>query len=98
MFDPVVSCLMSPGRGEQLPTLEDWLARPEWHAQADCRGTGTAAFIQGRGGDYGPARAMCARCEVRAEGLQYSLDDATMTGLWGGTTDAERRELRRAVA
>lgn len=98
MPDPVVAWLMSPGRGEQLPALEDWLRRPAWHSRAVCRGTGTAAFSQGRGGDYGPARELCAGCEVRQECLDYTLDHPEMVGLWGGTTDAERREVRRAVA
>jgi WhiB family redox-sensing transcriptional regulator len=32
---------------------------------------------------------------VRAECLDYALSDESLTGLWGGTTDMERRMIRR---
>lgn len=98
MTDAVTRWLMSPGRGEVLPSLEDWLARPEWMRDAACRATGTAVFIRGRGGDYGAARALCAACEVRAECLEVALANPELVGLWGGTSDRERREMRRGSA
>jgi hypothetical protein len=50
---------MSPGRGEQLPTLEDWLDRSAWHLDADaaCWGRGPDAFVRGPKADYGATRA-----------------------------------------
>jgi hypothetical protein len=32
---------------------------------------------------------------VRQHCLDYALQDDSLTGLWGGTTDVERREIRR---
>jgi WhiB family transcriptional regulator, redox-sensing transcriptional regulator len=41
------------------------------------------------------AKAVCARCAVRAECLSYAL--ATMPeGIWGGTTEEERLAARRS--
>jgi len=40
------------------------------------------------------AKAVCGRCAVRANCLSYALE--TMPeGIWGGTTDQERRAARR---
>ena len=46
--------------------------------------------------DYEAVRALCAACPVRQECLEVALADSDLLGLWGGTTDAERRELRRS--
>jgi WhiB family redox-sensing transcriptional regulator len=86
------------------PTLEEFLERPEWMKRAECRGTDTAVFFPERGDSLEPARAICERCEVRPECLEYALslaDGAGLTkGVWGGTSDRERARirLRRASA
>jgi WhiB family transcriptional regulator, redox-sensing transcriptional regulator len=40
------------------------------------------------------AKAVCARCTVRANCLSYALETLP-EGIWGGTTDQERRAARR---
>lgn len=40
------------------------------------------------------ARRLCGGCEVRTECLAYALTN-NETGIWGGTNDDERRQLRR---
>jgi hypothetical protein len=52
--------------------------RPAWHAQAACRGMGTAMFFPGRTDDLDDARAVCARCNVKAECLAAALEDPTI--------------------
>ncbi len=89
---------MAPGVPDEPLTLEDFLRRPEWHQQALCRGEGAAMFVRGPKADYGRLRAICGACPVRDECLSFALADDSLIGLWGGTTDAERREMRRAVA
>jgi hypothetical protein len=42
--------------------------------------------------------AICGRCEVRDECLAMAMADASLTGCWGGTTDAQRTALRRRAA
>jgi WhiB family transcriptional regulator, redox-sensing transcriptional regulator len=91
--------LMQPHAGHIPVMLEDILHRPEWHRDAACRGSGASGFIKSTGGAYGATRQKCARCPVRQQCLDFALADESIVGLWGGTTDAERRELRRrAVA
>ena len=40
------------------------------------------------------AKAICARCLVIAECLGYALATGQDAGVWGGTTEQERRALR----
>jgi WhiB family transcriptional regulator, redox-sensing transcriptional regulator len=42
------------------------------------------------------AKAVCVRCSVRAECLQWALDTAQDAGVWGGLSEEERRAIRRA--
>jgi len=41
------------------------------------------------------ARSICQGCVVRAECLEWAVQTGQAAGIWGGTTTAERRELRR---
>ena len=41
------------------------------------------------------AKAVCRGCPVRAECLRYAMQTAQDHGIWGGTTDEERRVARR---
>ncbi len=40
------------------------------------------------------AKAVCRRCSVREACLRWALDMDQFTGVWGGTSEAERRALR----
>ncbi|MGW4485436.1 WhiB family transcriptional regulator [Amycolatopsis sp. NPDC004368] len=41
------------------------------------------------------AKAVCARCPVREACLSYALDNGLDNGIFGGTTELERRKLVR---
>lgn len=41
------------------------------------------------------AKAICARCEIQQACLGYALDAGSVQGVWGGTTEDERRRLVR---
>ncbi len=90
--------LMSTTGAELPSSLDELVGRPSWHQDAACRGRVTARFVQGPGVSYGDLRGLCERCPVRRECLEMALADPDLLGLWGGTNDRERRELRRAVA
>ena len=75
-----------PG-GDSAPDLDAVLdllarARPAWHADALCREHPEVNFFPERGESAEPAKAVCARCAVRAECAAYGADEAA--GIWGG--------------
>lgn len=76
--------------------LEEILLRPHWHSSAACRGHGNELFFPGRGEGSEPARAICASCPVRDECLAAGMN--THQGIWGGTSERERRRLRRSTS
>ena len=72
-----------------------------WQESAACRGKDQNTF-------YGPdapesttdrnnreeaAKLVCGTCSVKAECLRYSLARHETYGIWGGTTERERRGL-----
>jgi len=68
---------------------------PDWMSRAACRGMDPALFFPPkRGTPISPtARVTCAGCPVSAECLDHALVEHERDGLWGGTTDRERRRL-----
>jgi WhiB family redox-sensing transcriptional regulator len=42
------------------------------------------------------AKAVCAICEARTSCLEFALATNQESGIWGGTTEEERRKLRKA--
>ncbi len=71
--------------------------RPEWRDLAACRGLDPDLFYPEQGDNIGlaKARAVCAPCEVRSACLAYALDAVEQHGVWGGTSESERRKMRR---
>jgi WhiB family transcriptional regulator, redox-sensing transcriptional regulator len=46
--------------------------------------------------DIEAAKRVCQRCPVMTACLHRALDLGQVSGIWGGTTEEERRALRRA--
>jgi len=76
----------------------------EWQYRALCHGR-MDLFFSDRNSDNRnqwltpadrKAKALCARCPVRKECLEYGLGEEF--GIWGGTRPPERRGLRRGRA
>lgn len=72
----------------------------DWQHRAACRDEDPELFFPIS--DVGPgaqqtaqAKAICARCPVRTECLNYALENRLDYGIFGGTTETERRELAR---
>jgi WhiB family redox-sensing transcriptional regulator len=73
----------------------------DWRLRAACLSADPDLFfpISAHGSSavqLGRAKAVCARCAVRPDCLRYALGQPGLQGVWGGTTDTERRGLRRA--
>lgn len=80
---------------------DGWPAPASWRDQAACRDTDTDMFFPA--GTTGPAleqaeraKAVCARCEVSRQCLEYALRTHQDVGVWGGTDEDERCRLRRS--
>lgn len=68
---------------------------PEWFDVALCAQVDPDAHWPDKGGSVAAAMATCAACDVRAQCLAYALDNDERYGVWGGTTEMERRKIRR---
>ncbi|MGH2731307.1 MAG: WhiB family transcriptional regulator [Actinomycetota bacterium] len=67
----------------------------EWQVNARCTEVDPEIFFPERGGSSRAARAVCADCTVRLECLEYALNNKEQFGIWGGTSERERRRLRK---
>ena len=66
-----------------------------WQERALCAQTDPEAFFPEKGGSTREAKKVCLGCEVRSECLEYALNNKEQFGIWGGTSERERRRLRR---
>ena len=90
----VLTWTMTPGLGEEFPSLEGLLHRPAWMAEGACRGEDPALFFPARGASTSMAKAVCAGCPVRVQCLDYAAVHPTAEGVWGGTSHRQRKRLR----
>ena len=72
-----------------------------WRAASACRDTDPDLFFPvGTTGtaleQIKAAKAICKECTVRAECLEYALVNNQESGIWGGTSEDERRALRKS--
>lgn len=63
----------------------------DWYDDAACQGLGWTEFFDGEGS---VGRRICATCPVRLRCLQFAINNAVTTGIWGGMTPLERRRSR----
>ncbi|MBB6122067.1 WhiB family transcriptional regulator [Nocardiopsis algeriensis] len=66
----------------------------QWTTRARCRRVDPdALFVQGAAQNR--AKLICRDCPVRVQCLADALDNRVEFGVWGGTTERERRALLR---
>jgi WhiB family redox-sensing transcriptional regulator len=68
-----------------LALVGDEEAEVSWQERALCE----------KGGSTREAKKVCVSCEVRAECLEYALENDERFGIWGGLSERERRKLKR---
>lgn len=76
-------------------------AGADWRSLSACRDTDPELFFPlsawGPGqAQIASAKAICASCQVRSDCLQFALRSGQEFGVWGGTSEDERRAMRRA--
>jgi WhiB family redox-sensing transcriptional regulator len=71
-----------------------------WRRDASCQDTDPELFFPvGTTGQalvqIANAKAVCAQCPVSHQCLEFALSTNQDSGIWGGTSEEERRKLRR---
>lgn len=69
-----------------------------WMARGNCADKPPSLFFPSDGVGVEIARKVCADCPVKMQCLDYALDQRIDHGVWGGTSERERRRLLRARA
>lgn len=69
-----------------------------WWEQANCLGLDTDSFYPEQGEPNGTAKRVCARCPVQAQCLEHALATDERYGIWGGTSEHERRTFEKKAA
>lgn len=66
-----------------------------WMEDALCAQTDPDIFYPEKGGSTAPATSICEGCAVRAECLEYAIANDIRHGIWGGTSDNDRKRISR---
>lgn len=89
--------------GPRVSFTLDSDAAEDWRHGAECFGEDPELFFPI--GNTGPAllqiedaKAVCRRCPVIDQCLQWALESGQDCGVWGGMSEDERRALKRRVA
>jgi hypothetical protein len=82
--------------GVDVPGLAELIDEPAWMRDALCREYPEVSFVPGTGKRLEPARRVCADCLVPRRCNGYAMADDSLEGVWGGTSERERRQLRAA--
>ncbi len=69
-----------------------------WAAYGACRTADPDLFFPATEMEAAHALRICATCPVQEECLDYALMARERYGIWGGTTERERRRLLRRSA
>ena len=69
-----------------------------WQDYANCLGVDPDLFFPERGASTKEAKEVCRGCVVRAQCLEYALENSEKFGIWGGMSERERRRIRRQRA
>lgn len=83
---------------ESVSTMK---SQDDWRSLGACRHEDPELFFPivptGRGlQQVSRAKAICARCQVRTQCLSFAIETVQDHGVWGGTSEEERRAMRRA--
>jgi len=66
-----------------------------WRKHAACQGIDPEIFYPVADEEADAAKAICAVCTVREACLEHALAHREREGVWGGTTERERRRIHR---
>lgn len=71
----------------------------DWRVRAACSGYPNSLFFPATDradeAEVDKATSICSVCPVSDACLEYALETNQRSGIWGGTTEKERKSLRR---
>ncbi len=104
---PPMHCILNPAKEPDVSILASSLALGSadytWRDGAICRDTDPELFFPiGTTGQallqISRAKSVCSECPVSVDCLEFAIETNQDTGIWGGTSEEERRQLRRDIA
>jgi WhiB family redox-sensing transcriptional regulator len=67
-----------------------------WMAEGNCREHPPTTFFPSDGVGVEVAKRICATCPVAAPCLEYALQNRIDHGVWGGTSERQRRRILKS--
>ena len=64
-----------------------------WQDGALCAQADAEAWFPEKGGSVKAPKKICGACPVRADCLEYALENRFTYGIWGGLTERQRRAI-----
>ena len=68
----------------------------DWMAEGNCRTEPPATFFPNDGVGVEVAKRICQGCPVTETCLEYALTNRIDHGVWGGTSERQRRRILKA--
>ena len=67
-----------------------------WMATGNCNNHPPAVFFPSDGVGVETAKEICSSCPVKEECLDYALEHRVDHGVWGATSERQRRRILKA--
>ena len=88
-----------PDQEIDVQSLPKQVSPPDfWQDRSACYGLDPEVFFPTTEEEAGLALSYCSACSVRETCLAWALQNGERYGVWGGTTEQQRRRLMRHVA
>ncbi|MDR1448000.1 MAG: WhiB family transcriptional regulator [Candidatus Ancillula sp.] len=68
-----------------------------WQLDALCAKVDPELFFPDKGGSTRDAKRVCGECTVKGQCLAFAIENDQRFGIWGGTSERERRSIRRKL-
>lgn len=78
---------------EMLPNIN--ISHESWESEANCIGVDPDLFFPEAGDKGEEAKEVCRGCPVQEQCLEKAIANREVGGIWGGTSESERRRIIR---
>lgn len=68
---------------------------PSWRESAKCKNEDVNLFMSNSKQEINDAKAICIGCPVLKQCLDYAITNDIPYGVWGGTSQSERKSMKR---